>query len=252
MALRNQNSFENKMAENEQIRNHMSNVLNSVVRQLESGHVDENILDGLQSRLDWLCTAIIRYVDLQIVDERVVNFAREARQCVLNAYQGNRGIHNPNNETLLVELERVFTGERGRPQLKVECEQLEFLLERKFSVAEIASILGISKRTVERRLQEFGLSARAVYARMSDEELDAAILSILRDFPNIGSKRVTGLLRARGMYVQQSRIRASMRRVDPEGTLLRALELNIINRRRYSVAGPLSLWHIDGNHKLIR
>ena len=174
----------------------------------------------------------------------------QARQCILDAFQRNRD--NSCNATRVVEPERVFTGERGRPQLKVTCEQLEFLLERKFSVSDIADLLGISKRTVERRLQEFGLSARAVYALMSDQQLDAAILSILRDFPNIGCKRVTGFLRARGMFVQQSRIRSSMRRVDPEGTLLRSLELNIINRRRYNVAGPLSLWHIDGNHKLIR
>ena len=43
-----------------------------------------------------------------------------------------------------------------------------------------------------------------------------------------------------------------MRRVNPEGVLLRALELNVVRRRSYQVQGPLSLWHIDGNHKLIR
>ena len=52
--------------------------------------------------------------------------------------------------------------------------------------------------------------------------------------------------------MQQTRIRQSMRRVDPEGTLLRPLEMKTICRRKYSVAGPLSLWHIDGNHKFIR
>jgi hypothetical protein len=40
--------------------------------------------------------------------------------------------------------------------------------------------------------------------------------------------------------------------VDPQGTLLRALEMNVIHRRVYSVPSPLALWHIDGNHKLIR
>ncbi|RMX42821.1 hypothetical protein pdam_00025611 [Pocillopora damicornis] len=30
------------------------------------------------------------------------------------------------------------------------------------------------------------------------------------------------------------------------------LELNVVRRRSYQVQGPLSLWHIDGNHKLIR
>ena len=43
-----------------------------------------------------------------------------------------------------------------------------------------------------------------------------------------------------------------MRRVDPEGVLLRGLEMRVINRRHYHVAGPQCLWHIDENHKLIR
>ena len=148
----------------------------------------------------------------------------------------------------------MFTGERGRPRLQIPFEQLEFLLERNFKIAEIAKLFGTSKRTVEKRFLEFGLSARAVYTSSSNPELDELISNIQRDFPNVGCKRVTGVLRATGrcVHMQQSRIQQSMRRVDPEGTLLRALELNIVHRRRYSVAGPLSLWHIDGNHKLIR
>ena len=71
-------------------------------------------------------------------------------------------------------------------------------------------------------------------------------------FPNTGNKRMTGYLRSRGMRIQQYRIRESMRRVDPEGTLHRTLEMNIVHRRVYSVPSPLALWHIDGNHKLIR
>ena len=43
-----------------------------------------------------------------------------------------------------------------------------------------------------------------------------------------------------------------MRHVDPEGTILRTLQMNVIQRRVYSVPSPLALWHIDGNHKLIR
>ncbi|KAK1161546.1 hypothetical protein AOXY_G19120 [Acipenser oxyrinchus oxyrinchus] len=43
-----------------------------------------------------------------------------------------------------------------------------------------------------------------------------------------------------------------MKRVDPEGVLERALSLHTVRRRSYSVTAPQSLWHIDGNHKLIR
>ncbi|XP_047239090.1 major histocompatibility complex class I-related gene protein-like isoform X2 [Girardinichthys multiradiatus] len=43
-----------------------------------------------------------------------------------------------------------------------------------------------------------------------------------------------------------------MRRVDPREILMRTLQLNLRRWRRYSVPAPNSLWHIDGNHELIR
>lgn len=48
------------------------------------------------------------------------------------------------------------------------------------------------------------------------------------------------------------RVQESMRRADPGGVLMCTLQLNPRRRRRYSVRAPNSLWHIDGNHKLIR
>ena len=59
-----------------------------------------------------------------------------------------------------------------------------------------------------------------------------------------------GHLIARGLRVQQYRVRESQRHVDPCGSVMRRLKS--IHRREYRVSGPLALWHIDGNHKLIR
>lgn len=42
-----------------------------------------------------------------------------------------------------------------------------------------------------------------------------------------------------------------MLRMNPGAAALRAV-LRRPERRTYQVAGPNSLWHIDGNHKLIR
>ena len=42
-----------------------------------------------------------------------------------------------------------------------------------------------------------------------------------------------------------------MQRCDPEGVANRWLN-TVHPRCSYSVYGPLALWHIDGNHKLIR
>jgi hypothetical protein len=149
-------------------------------------------------------------------------------------------------------VEQLSIGNRGRPKFNIAKEQMEFLLERGFSLPDVAKILGVSLRTIERRLKDFNLSARIFYSRMDDETLDNTIRDILRTFPSTGYRRMTGFLLSRGIRVQQERIRLSMRRVDPEGVLLRSLQLTTVNRRRYQVYAPLALWHVDGNHKLIR
>lgn len=53
-----------------------------------------------------------------------------------------------------------------------------------------------------------------------------------------------------GHRVPEERVRSWLKRINPDGVALRWLQIS--PRRSYSVPGPLSLWHIDGNHKLIR
>ncbi|CAM4428282.1 unnamed protein product [Leuciscus chuanchicus] len=70
--------------------------------------------------------------------------------------------------------------------------------------------------------------------------------------PDSGIKRVSGFLNSVGLRVQRSRVMETLRTVDPVGTVCRGLGINIIQRRVYSVPALMALWHIDGNHKLIR
>lgn len=143
-----------------------------------------------------------------------------------------------------------LTGSVGRPRFEIPREQLVWLIESKFTVPQIAEIIGVSVRTIHRRMSEYGLSIHTTYAELTDNELDSVISEIHREFPMCGNKQMSGHLFSRGLRVQQHRIRESMRRVDPEGTMAR--RLNVIHRRCYSVPAPRSLYHIDGNHKLIR
>ena len=53
-----------------------------------------------------------------------------------------------------------------------------------------------------------------------------------------------------GIRVSSERIRESLRRVDPLGVITR--KCNSIRRRAYMVSRSMALWHLDGNHKLIR
>ena len=139
---------------------------------------------------------------------------------------------------------------RGRPKFYISEEQLQHLLQLHFSCPKIAYLLGVSLSTIRRRMNEYGLTVSALYSEISDGELDRLINEIRGSFPNCGYRMMDGHLRQRGLRVTQARIRNSMHRVDPEGVVLRWREA--IQRRKYRVSSPLALWHIDGNHKLIR
>ena len=70
--------------------------------------------------------------------------------------------------------------------------------------------------------------------------------------PRCGYRNMRGQLHARGHNVQWDRIQDSMRRLCPEEILMWTLQLTAVRCRTYFVQAPLSLWHFDRNHKLIR
>ncbi|KAI9517035.1 hypothetical protein NQZ68_020849 [Dissostichus eleginoides] len=89
------------------------------------------------------------------------------------------------------------------------------------------------------------------YSTISDAALDHLIKEIVAGNNQIGPESVRAQLQAQQMWIQRRRVRDSMRRIDPEAAALRAMSQRL-HRRAYRVAGPNSLWHLDGNHKLIR
>ena len=156
------------------------------------------------------------------------------------------------NESSSLSCPQLFSGVPGRPKYEIKEEILRFLFDKRFTVKDVATLLGVSKRTVERRMNEFGLQISNCYSDINNSDLESIVRNLTEEFPNIGYKRMLGILLARGLRIQQERIRAVMQRVDPEGTLFRALSLRAVHRRRCHVPSPQSLWHVDGNHKLIR
>jgi len=138
----------------------------------------------------------------------------------------------------------------GRPRFEIPVSQLKHLIENHFTVPQIARLIGVSPRTIHRRMSENGLSISSQYSELTDVELDAIVGRVQQEFPNCGNTQMSGHLLHRGIRVQQHRIRESQRRVDPSGVLLR--QLHTVHRRKYKVPGPRCLYHIDGNHKLIR
>ena len=131
----------------------------------EGGGLDPNTVDALHFRLDWLLGLIARLVHLYGIDEELVNLIRGARDCLIES-RDIFGVSSPAT---------AFTGQRGCPRYSIPRDQLDFLIGRCFSVVDIATLLGVSVRTVERRLFEFGLSVRLTYSNIDNEELDQLI-----------------------------------------------------------------------------
>ena len=147
------------------------------------------------------------------------------------------------------QLHKTKVLQRGRPRIVVNEEQLQYLIECRFRVKDIAALLGCTTRTIQRRMSEFGLSSNA-YTATTDTELDRLVCEVTSAYPQCGAITVSGRLRSQGVRVPRQRIRDSLLRVDPTGVESR--KRRVLHRRVYSVRSPNSLWHLDGYHKLIR
>ena len=158
-------------------------------------------------------------------------------------------MHNLNSTALLYCIFSTYRT-NGRPRLSVSMDDVEFLRSLRFSWTNVANVLGISRSTLYRRLNAEGVSVLTTYTDISDSRLDRLVAEVKQRHPNDGEILMSGHLLAAGITVQRYRLRASIHRVDPVNTAAR--RSLTVRRRVYSVEGPNALWHLDGNHKLIR
>lgn len=166
--------------------------------------------------------------------------------------------------------QRIMTGRPGRPRIHVDPTVLEGLNTGRTTRPQVAAHFHCGTRTIRRRLIEHGLSQPGppVYdqqdngdgtitrsyhpgvssdlAHLTDPELDELMLQIHTQFPSFGRRMIDGYLLQMGQRVPRSRILASYTRVlGPSNQLFAPRRLH---RRVYSVPGPNSLWHHDGQH----
>ena len=78
----------------------------------------------------------------------------------------------------------VLTGAVGKPSLGISHHQLNYLIENRFSLLQIAKLLGVSVSTIRHRMTAFNLSIRATYTSITDERLDELVISVQQQFPN--------------------------------------------------------------------
>jgi len=191
----------------------------------------EMLLNGLNDRLhedmdgiDYLCAQLDR---IQSLVERAstlysgvlhsIGSLKRAQNSLKSLATGKEGI------SLFAS-----TGCRGRPSLYIPEELLQLYLDYQFSMTKIGEIFGFSSKTIQRRMAQYDLK-KIAFAQLSDSELDDQVSDILKMFPNCGYRRMRGFLRAKGLHIQWCRIQDSMKRVCPEGILMRALQLHTKN-----------------------
>lgn len=220
--------------------------LQELIRKLTSENLRQDELDYISFRLDRVEHLLALSVQIFNVDARIFACLSEAKYLVSNVNNLQCGTGQN------FQSEKCFTGNRGRPRYNITRQQLEYFIDYGFSAREIATLLGVSEATVQRRFQEYKLHTSVAFTPLSDEELDEVVKDIKRDFVQSGYRMILGVLRSRGLRIQERRVMESLRRVDVEGVIMRSLQLRIIHRRKYKVYGPNALWHIDTNHKLIR
>ena len=118
---------------------------------------------------------------------------------------------------------RKINEAKGRPRYDIRQEQLQLLLTLLFNISDISNILGVSKRTIKRRMSQYQLLRTDNYTNINYESLDKYLGDIQREFPRTGYRRMIGYLKAKSILVPAKQVREAMRRVDLEEVLLRSL-----------------------------
>lgn len=120
----------------------------------------------------------------------VVDGLREVIQVITEINQNHQCVNN-NQE--------FESGKLGQPRIILSEECIEELIAMSLPVPCVAKLLGVSTRTIRRRMSEIGLSVKDKYSRVQDEELDTLVSAVKSRHPYAGSRMVKGLLQAEGI-----------------------------------------------------
>jgi hypothetical protein len=137
----------------------------------------------------------------------------------------------------------------GRPRFNVDRDQVLHLQNLGFSRSTISIMLNISRTTLWRRLNEWGMH-RARHTLITDNDLTEIIRNVYTRHVHCGVRMMIGHLRRLGIDVPRQRVREILREIDPANSAIRWGMA--IRRRVYSVPCSNFLWHIDTHHGLIR
>ena len=135
----------------------------------------------------------------------------------------------------------------GRPSLQINMEDVEDMRKAGISITKISQALGVSRSTLYRSMEGSDLLG---FTEISDQRLDELVIRYKQTHPFDGERMLIGYLRSQDIHLPRRRIRECIHRVDAGGVRSRSVKL--IQRRTYYAKGANYVWHMDGNHKLVR
>ena len=215
------------MSHSEELLNRVRNITSSTLRQIEnSNNVDRDNLNFCIRQFDQIVRHLqhIVNVDSPIADElaAILLSIETISETLENSVNGNR---------LSIQVTSLEYSGTGRPKLNVSYDHIYFLLKNGFKCTIIAKMLQTSLTTLRRRMFQ---------STITELELDDKVREIVRYFPQIGYRRLSGELERQSIRITRSKARESLQRIDPVGVTERWLQ-GPVSRRKYSVKGSLSL-----------
>ena len=162
--------------------------LNCIIRYFHESAIDEETLDYLSYRLEQLTPVVSQRVVVVYLDNHVVDLLRLVLENVEKIF-ANNGRHD-------CKLPMISKGDVGRPKFDITREVLITYLETGFSQRDIAKLLTVSEKTIQRRVNEYNLHIKfPKYTEISNLELDNIVRVILPRFLNLGIRRMKGHLK---------------------------------------------------------
>jgi hypothetical protein len=218
--------------EPERILSHYDRVQHLLHAFVKLSHIYRNV----PTLIDWQNTAIQTLHQIVAHLESINEYAYDI---------GNEDAAIPH--AIIPQFEKIQTG--GRPQIALPWNTITAFRKSNHSWKEIATILGISRRTLRRYRLRYDYEDPNPFSNITDNELDNLVGQICNQNAGvIGYQFMLAALQDQGHRVSRRRVRASMARTDLLGSLERWA--TIIPRTVYNVRSPNSLWHMDGNLKL--
>lgn len=214
---------------------------------------------GHYERVEILLTHFLRlksnrYCNILGLDEWI-DIACELRQELqwrleeLEVYDYAGGLHEDNDVIPTISIPRFQQTTGGRPRYMFDWDTVLAYRSTGYTWNAFADLLSVSRFTLHRRRREDHIPEPQQFSDITNDELDNIIQNITQQSASIlGSQYIQSAVLDAGFHVPRHRIRDSISRIDPLGRYNRWAAM--IPCTVYSVAGPNSLWHIDGNLKL--